>query len=68
MWFILLLFNLLWWIVCLLLHGVLRRDGYPWRMEVTAVVECNVKPSAVKHCGFEVLSAKGLLVNHVDEM
>ena len=50
--------NLMWWIVSLWLYGLVRRDGHPWRMEVAAVVDCNVKPSAVMHCGLEVLSAK----------
>ena len=55
---IVLLINLMWWIVGLRLHGLLQRDCYPWRIEVTTVMDCNVRPSAVMHCGLEVLPAK----------
>ena len=48
------LINVLCCIGGLSAHGMFQRDGYPCRLEATAVVDCSVDQSAVVDCGFEV--------------
>ena len=50
--------NVLCWIGGLTAYGMFQRDGYPCRLEVTAVVDCSVRQSVVMDCGFEVLCGK----------
>ena len=42
LWWIIVLIDLQWWIVGIPAHGVLSRDGYPFRWELTAVVDSTV--------------------------
>ena len=47
------LISVLWLIVGLPAHGVLPRDGYPFRWELNAVVDCTVGQSPAMDCVFQ---------------
>ena len=53
LWLIVVLINLLWWIVGLPKNGVFRRYAYPFRCELTPVVDCTVSQFPVMDCVFQ---------------